>query len=292
MNPLSHRRQRRTAALAACLPLAIIATGGCGVGEGTGSVRGTLISDPQTLLCNISADYDMKPDFFTAQPIDADPIVAPSFPANQLIVRLQQSGARVEDADALLFWIFDSAAVARCLRGASPGGVPEWDPLVCDRSPAVLGPNGEGRLYVGMTTEAVRSFFILNDTCPNRFVSANALGLCDNGSCPDVTLCPGRGSWISFSRFGKIPTNPETRIEDGRNNDGRRAFAIGDNEHITANIDPTGVMPSFHVELCDAATVLSKLQNLQPVRTPRFRGTLEGYFDFTFERGQAGQPFP
>ena len=266
----------------------LLTSSSCVVGDGSGRVYGH-VSVPQCKFgpaqgLSLADPYDLRADFFAGQPIDADLVAAPGFPANQMIVRVQHSGARVEDADALMFWIFDSAKVARCLRGASPSGIPEWDPNVCDRSPAALGPNGEGRLYVGMTQETVSSFFILNRSCPRAYISADALGVCSDGSCPDVALCPGRGSWISFSHFGNPPSDRSKAIDPG--------FKVGNGERISSRLDATGSTPSFHVELCDVATVGAKLDNVLPVPTPRIVGTLEGTFDFVLERGQAGQPFP
>lgn len=265
----------------------IMAAVSCGVGEGTGRVVGNLAVtqcrfDPPRGL-TATEPYDLRVDFFVGQPIDADRS-APGFPQNQMVIRLQHSGARVEDADVLLLWVADSAAVARCIRGASPGGVPEWDPVFCDRSAASLGPNGEGRMLVGMTSEIVSASFALSASCPGALVSANALGRCDDGSCPDVTLCPGRGSWITFTHFGNVSMDTSRPIGAG--------FRVNDHERISARLDPAGQTPSFHLELCDRGTVISKLRNILPIPKPNIVGTLEGFFDFKLERGQAGQPFP
>jgi hypothetical protein len=120
---------------------------------------------------------------------------------------------------------------------------------------------------VGLTYEAVSSFFVLNESCPSALVSANALGLCDDGSCPDVALCPGRGSWITFSRFGTIPTDPAKTVPPG--------FRVNQTEAITVS--------AFHLELCDGATVDSKLDNVLPIVEPNITGTLDGHFDFDLE---------
>jgi hypothetical protein len=283
-------RELRSLLAFACLA-GFVATGSCAVGDGNGKVSGTLnvpactfnSIGPNSLAKTIGSannDFNLESDFFVGAPVDADPLTAPGFPANQMIIRVQHSGARLESANALVFWIFDSAEVARCLYG---NGTADWNHDVCDRSASVLGPGGEGRLFIGMTSETVRSFFVLNDTCPHAFISANALGTCADGSCPDVTLCPGRGSWISFSQYGD-PPDDSSKIKAG--------FGVNYGEHIAANVDPQGMTPSFHVELCDKATVDGKLDNILPVPKPRIVGTLEGWFDFTLERGEAAQPFP
>lgn len=268
---------RRVSAAAARLTLCGSAVVGCAVGQGTGQVSGTLQVDrcrsgSGGTYIPISGAWDLQADFFVGQPIDADLITAPTFPANQMIIRVQHSGNRIESANSLLFFLRDSAAVARCVHGA-----PGWDPALCDRSAGALGPGMEGRLLVGMTSETARGFFALNDTCPNALVSADALGVaCENDSCPDLALCPGRGSWIIFADYGNVPADPTVAIPDGfRVNDGERMRAL-----------------SFHLELCDAGTVLDTLDHILPVPKPNIVGTLEGNFDFKLERGQAGQPFP
>lgn len=252
-------------------------TVGCAVGDGTGRVTGTI----EATQCEfgdssggLSGPFDLEADFFAAVPIDADSILGPAFPANQMIIRVQHSGARLENANALMFWIFDSAKVARCLRGESPGGVQEWDDSYCDRSDAARPP----RLLIGMTREMVSAFFVLNARCPIAFLSANALGVCaaPDSNCPDVAICPGRGSWITFANFGDIESDKNKAIDAG--------YKVNDGKRIAA--------PAFHVELCDAATVNDAINRLVPLTKPRIMGTLEGFFDFKLERGQAGQPFP
>jgi hypothetical protein len=251
---------------------------GCAVGQGTGTVKGTLDVNQCTFDSSANptpltvADFDLHADFFAGQPIDADPILEPRFPANQMIIRVQHSGKRLESANALVFLIQDSAAVARCMHGA-----PGWDPALCDRSAAALGPGDLGRVFIGMTSETVRSFFVLNEACPKGLVSADALGTaCEDNSCPDVALCPGRGSWITFADYGNVPADPAAAISFG--------FKVNDGERMRAQ--------AFHVEMCDAATVLAKLDHVLPVPKPNVVGTLDGSFDFNLERGQAGQPFP
>jgi hypothetical protein len=253
--------------------LAGLAPAACSVGVGSGDVTGSL----QVPACTFQPDstpvplqkadpFNLRPTFFVGEPIDADPINAPRFPANQMIIRVQPSPKRIEDADVLLFWVFDSAAAARCVRGGMPGGVPEWDAATCDRS------SGEGRLLIGMTSEKVSAFFALNQTCSKAEVSANALGNCADGSCPDVALCPGRGSWIAFKQFGNIPDDDSKPIPAG--------FKVNNGETIEAS--------AFHLELCDTATVAAKLDFVLPVPTPNITGVLEGNFLFELQRGQGG----
>jgi hypothetical protein len=255
----------------------------CSIGSGTGTVTGSL----QVSACTFDSSgnplpfaygnpYNMKPGFFVGEPFDSNPITAPGFPANQMIIRVQPGGTRLEFSDSLVLWVLDSAQAARCMRGAMVDGTP--DPAVCDRSPASLGPNGEGRLLIGMTSEMAFGSFVLNASCPNAYLSADALGACNDGtsSCPDVSLCPGHGSWVSFSHFGNLPGDPTQVIPS--------SFKVNDGERIAAS--------AFHLELCDVATVQARLLNMVPDPKPVITGTLDGSFDFELQRGQAGQAFP
>jgi hypothetical protein len=261
-------------AAVALLPLAACAK----VGVGSGTVVGRvdvpactfdLKNEGAPMPYRYGNPFDFKPTFFVGEPIDADPNNGPRFPANQLVIRVQPEALRKEDADALVIWVFDSAAVARCVRGAMPGGVPEWDPVVCDRSQSM--PTEPGRMLVGMTSEKVSAFFALNHSCPQGFVSANALGSCTDGSCPDVSLCPGRGSWVTFSEFGSVPSksDPSQPISP--------RFRVNDTETIAVS--------AFHLELCDGATVLAKLDGVLPIPQPNITATLEGDFQFVLVRG-------
>lgn len=258
----------------AATALALVPAVACSVGVGSGDVTGTLnvleCTFPEGNPAPLDAKFKFSPTFFVGQPVDADPRTAPRFPANQMLIRLQPVPQRIEDADALVFWVLDSAAVARCMRGAMPGGVPEWDPEVCDRS------TGEGRMLVGMTSEKVSSFITLNHTCSKAQVLANALGACTDGSCPERALCPGRGSWVTFSDFGDVPDDESKPIAAG--------YKVSDNQYIGAK--------AFHLELCDTATVTAKLDNMLPIPKPNITGVLEGNFQFKLVRGQGAQPFP
>jgi hypothetical protein len=251
--------------IAACV--ACVAGVACSdLGVGTGTVTG-VVSVPECTFKNgppmpypHGDPFDLKPTYFVGEPIEADPVNGPRFPANQMVIRVQPDSLRKEDADILIVWVSDSAAVARCIRGDMPGGAPEWDPLLCDRTGAAA--DGPGRMFVGMTGEKVRAFLAFNHSCPQAFVSADALGACTDG-CPDVSLCPGRDSWITFSHFGNIP-QAGVAIPPG--------FRVNDNETIEAS--------DFHLELCDGATVRAKLDYILPIPKPNIVATLNGNFRF------------
>jgi hypothetical protein len=124
-------------------------------------------------------------------------------------------------------------------------------------------------MLIGTQGELVTSHFVLRDTCPSAGFTAEALGACDKGTtCPDATICPGRGSWISFSSFGGLPdaSDPRTLSPD---------FKI--------NIGDTIAASAFHIELCDESTIEAAETNTVPVPPPAIRGTLDGSFSFDLE---------
>jgi len=204
---------------------------------------------------------------FIAEPFDSTSI---RYPANQLNIRMQSISGGWEFADAIFFWVYDSWEVARCARGRmNEDGTPDWNTKECDRSPAVLGPAGEGRMRIGTEGELVTSHLVLQTLCPGASLSATGLGDCAGGTCPDLTVCPGRGSWISFSRFGTFPVDRTTEIK--RTDD----FKVKKGDPVEAS--------AFHVELCDSDTVDAIQDRTLPVPVPRIIGTLEGHFSFAMQ---------
>jgi hypothetical protein len=248
----------------------------CSVKNGTGELHGSLnvpgcsFSNgiPQPL--KYTPPYSQNLEFFAGVPFDS---TTPRFPANQVSLRMQPSSTRLEFADALKFWVRNSYEVGRCIRGrVNPDGTPDWDLALCDRS--VLGPSGEGRLFVGTEDETVTSAFVLFYTCPQALPSAVALGSCAGGSCPDVAVCPGRGSWIAFSEFGSaLPPGNLPPPKDELRSD----FKIQNGEPIEAS--------AFHIELCDHGTVDAVLNREFPIPTPAITGMLDGSFRFALQPG-------
>jgi len=278
------RRCRVWSASAALLVAA--AASGCGIGHGSGKVSGSLHVDMCKWKDDKLVDFDPQPDyrwdatFIVGEPIDSPD---PAFYPNTLLIRVQHSSKRLELADVLAFYLIDLYEVGRCLRGRTDPatGQPDWNQAVCDRT----GP--EPRVLIGTEAEVIRSYLLLNETCtgamlPNQLtvpINAQALGLCDLATCPTVTLCPGRGSWITFSRLGSLSNDLSAPLD--------RNFKVNFDEQIVAS--------DFHVELCDARTVVTtRLTDvlMMPVPTPLILGSLSGMFEFDLERGQAGQAFP
>lgn len=249
----------------------------CSSENGTGSLMGTL-DVPACDFNHVNDTFiprslaEVAPDLLTAktnwnyfvgQPFDAP---GPKFPAdhpqNQIILRMQNRSGGWDAANTLFFWVLDSYEVGRCLRGLTPSnGIPDWDQAACDRS------TGEGRMLIGTQGELVTSHFALQDSCPSAGLVGQALGTCDQGGCPDLAVCPGRGSWISFSLFGALPDEKTALLSPD--------FKVNLGDHIAAS--------AFHVELCDQNTVQAVETNLIPVPVPAIRGTLDGSFSFKLE---------
>ena len=128
-----------TAALISVAALAASA-GGCGIGEGSGSAQGPLwILGCRRWQADYGTpdkpdDFDLKPTFFAGEPIED---IAGMPPSNRLIIRMQRNGNAMEINDTLYFDIRNSAQVARCIRGRTVNGVPDWD-----TSSGMLAPDG------------------------------------------------------------------------------------------------------------------------------------------------------
>lgn len=127
---------------------------GCGLGDGTGSVAGTLFlrgctHDYDYGAAGAPAPYDMKPTYFVADPINALASSEPLHPINKLTLRVQPSGNRAEEADLLFVDVADDAQVASSLGTATA---------------------------VGATTN-VRATLSLNQTCPSAETGAELDGM-------------------------------------------------------------------------------------------------------------------
>jgi hypothetical protein len=113
---------------------------GCDVGEGVGSLAGTLFVDPcttESTLGTLAAPvaFNLKPTYFVADPVND---LTGLHPKNKVSIRVQSTGDRVEEADALLVGISNVGEAA-----------------------AQLGQT----LTVGANTN-VRASLALNRTCP------------------------------------------------------------------------------------------------------------------------------
>jgi len=295
------------------LVAAVVATTGCTVGGGSGSAKGSLWvtgcdGDTNYGMPPVGAAYDLQPTFFAGEPIED--VATGSVHKNRLILRMQSTGLAIQYNDTLYFDIENSYEVARCVRGRTVGGQPDWrteeplynqTPIVwCDWSAsaftdggAVDGginpgqPDAATSLDGGMSTMAqfpriritpdtdLRSSLALLSTCPNANVSA------DGSAIPPVppSVTPGDVSWIEFQDFGSAEQSdlaPEMRSALDTN------FVINYGGRLRAN---------FHLVLQDAQ-VITAVETNQSAPPALVGGTLDGYFDFTLERGRAAQVFP
>lgn len=115
----------------ACASLLLIAVGGvvagCGLGDGTGRLDGTLY----VRGCSQSNDYgslaaptgySLAPTWFSADPIDSPPYEERLHPVNRIEIRVQTRGTRQEQADVLYVNVADEAPVAAALNQPLPLG--------------------------------------------------------------------------------------------------------------------------------------------------------------------------
>lgn len=251
-----------------CWLAGLLVSASCAVENGDGTLQGTVnvpactFPGGQARPLSTTGTFDEHWRFFRGEPFDS---TTPRYPANQINIRMQRTSARWEFADAITFWVLDSYEAARCMRHrVNADGTNDWNPAYCDGAMASLGPMGEGRMLVGTEGEKVRSHLFLPDSCPDAPVSADALGSCAGGSCPPVTVCPGRNSWIAFSQFGSPPADLTQPVFPG--------FKVNNGESIRAS--------AFHVELCDEATVDAQQALMVPLPGPAITGILDGAFSF------------
>jgi hypothetical protein len=289
---------------AAASVAAAVFMGGCTVGEGTGSATGTL----RDVGCNASNSlmtaqpYTLLPQFFAGEPIeDVCPLMGGcSGPrTNRLIIRMQHTGNGVEVNDTLYFDVHDSYKVAQCVRGQTIGGVPNWDlrnitaadgspiPGVpwCDWNVATFdGGQADAGTDAGNLDGGARPPFVMTamrariNLSTQDYVQASLAPLysCVEARSVAVAL---PGSWIEFQDFGlaaqpAVPPDQRQTVGDD--------FDVAFGQHLSA---------TFHLILGDQAVEYAIKTNAF-VPDPQIGGTLDGFFDFTLDRGRAAQAFP
>ena len=260
--------------------LAAVSAGGCTVGSGTGSAIGPL----WILGCQDGHDYgteadpntfNLEPTFFAGEPIEG---ISDGIPANRLIIRMERTGNEIQISDTLFFDVIDSGMIARCLRGRTVAGVPDWDTTTGTADPSVMppwceqmaGPMGETRIHLlpfGPVRSALTPFATCQSTMhPPAVVSITGVAM---------------DGWIDFSDFGDAE-QPDRASED-RDPVGTD-FKVNYGAPLRAN---------FHVVLTDDRYEQAIHDNMIAVPpAPRIGGTLDGNFDFDLERGRSAQTFP
>jgi hypothetical protein len=297
--------------IAAALGVLAAFAGGCTVGSGSGAASGPIYvlgcfpngGDYSVTVDGGSAGplavprfFDLQPTFFAGEPTEHIGDVV-SQPANLLTIRMQRNGNRIEINDTLYFDILNSYEVARCVRGRTVNGVPDWDTRMttnvhgevmtstpwCDWSGnAEIGDGGASdggdagagvdagnggiggdHAVIHLTTEdMVHSSLSLLFTCHQADLTAVAV---------DGTL--------EFQDFGSAaqPDVPSEMREMVPSN-----FKINFGDRLRAR---------FRVVLQDQR-IWGAIKQMLPMPAPSIGGELSGYFDFDLERGRAAQPFP
>lgn len=285
----------RAAALIVGVAAGGLSVGGCTVGGGSGAADGTLFEigcthAPLTADGGVNAPvpYSLKPVFFAGSPIED--LSTSSMHMNQLEIRMQNNGLAIQYADDLFFDILNSYEVARCVRGQTKNGQPQWNVtetlpdgsavLWCDWSDTVGGSDGGvaadagAPLDGGMSVMASAPRIHLTPYTDVRasFVTYSTCGV------TDITAVAADG-WIQFQNFGSAEQGGPTEDRGAIPTD----FVIQYSDRLRA---------TFHVVLTDSAIIAAKQENRPPPQEARMGGTLDGYFDFNLERGRAAQPFP
>lgn len=270
----------------ACAGTALL--GGCTVGSGSGEAHGAIFAlgcDGHDFGASTAPKaYELDPRFFAGEPIE-DIRRSTERPMHRLVIHVQRDGSRIEHNDSLVIDVADSYEVARCVRGQTSGGVPQYDTSVCSWA------TGRPRLLVGRR-EFVRASFSPLRTCGQTFRNyANAVAVAISrpfdptvagGVTPGAPTPPPEQwpSFIELTSFGgaeqpdldpeqRTPISPKFKVE------------FGTRINVTA----------FRLQL-DDERVWTASERFEPIPTPEVGGVLEGFIDFDLERGRAAQTFP
>jgi hypothetical protein len=275
-------RRARSLAIGAAAAAAAAAAGGCTVGAGAGSATGDLFvidcnpndSNPNLGSAQSPVAFDLSPTFFAGDPVEAPVSGLP----NQLNIRMQRNGNRIEISDTLFFDVTNAFEVARCLRGRTVNGQPDWftgtltnndgSPTTipwCDPTAATGVDGGPGLPRINLSTQDfVKSAFVPLFTCNLARVTG------------DATI----GSWIDFQDFGSAA---EPNVPPEMRGQVTIDFKVNFGERLRAH---------FHVELEDDRIVTAAMNRVMTPTTSYVGGALDGYFDFILDRGRVAQPFP
>jgi len=256
---------------------ALSAAGCTPVGDGTGAAQGLLWlhgCDEGNDVGTIDAPevFDLQPTFFVGEPIGD---ISGGPPQNRLIIRIQRNGNAIQINDTLYVDIPNSFEVARCLRGRTVAGVPDWDtgtgsidPMITPSWCDPAGPAGVPRIH-------------LFPFAPVR-MSLTPLGTCHQTAVgPTVVAITGvaKDGWIDFLDFGfPVQTDVAPELRDEVNN----KFQVAYDDRLHAN---------FQAVLEDDR-VVTAMYSLRLPPPPNIGGTLDGFFDFYLRRGRSGQTFP
>jgi hypothetical protein len=294
----------------------LAAFGGCSVGQGSGAADGSLFVVACNNMANFGmpmaggpgymiapAGYSLHPTFFAGTPIED--LVQGQGAMNQLEMRMASSGLLQMYTDGLEFDVINSFEVARCLRGRTVNGQPDY--LVYEPLPLTLAtaanptPTTLWCDWTGMAFSDGGAPDAAMPGAPDAGVSLDG-GVSTMAAAPRIHLTPytdvhasmwlyktcpdgnaagaGVDGWIEFQSFGAAEQSdrpPDQRDPILSN------FVINFGDRLRA---------SFHVVIGDPRYVTAVETGSAPPTAPLIGGTLDGYFDFDLARGRAGQPFP
>ena len=269
--------------------LTLVAAGGCTVGSGSGEASGPL----WIVGCQQGADYgspppgeprpfDLNPTFFAGEPIE-DITDGPHI--NRLIIRMQRNGNGVEINDTLYFDIPDSGKVARCIRGRTVGGVPDYDATSTGTLPPTdpLDPSMQYGPWCDWSAGGMYPRINVLPDGPVRIAFA-PLHTCGSRSRPPAfvnVIGDAFRGWIEFEYFGGAQ-QPEVPPEERTPFDADFKVAFG--QRLAA---------TFHIEeILDHRVIIAIREDDVLPQASRIGGSLDGYFDFNLERGRAAQTLP
>lgn len=295
---------------------ALAAVCGCSVGQGSGSADGGLFVVSCNNMANFGipidggtgymvapAPYSLDPKFFVGAP-DED-LIQGQGAMNQLSIRMASSGLLEMYTDFLEFDVTYSYEVARCIRGRTVGGQPDYlvyaplpltfataanptpTTLWCDWTGMAFSdggtpdaalpgaPDAGASLDGGMSTMAAAPRIHLTPYT-DLIGSIGLFQTCPNGNQAGTVM----DGWIQFSSFGgaeqdNVPPDQRTQVPFN--------FVINYGDRLRA---------TFHVVIGDTRYVTAVRSGTTPPTAPNIGGTLDGYFDFNLARGRSAQPFP
>ena len=310
-------RGGRIGAGAMALFALLAGAGACTVGDGAGSAIGPLFEigdchypesrdgdDHSIGSPTMPEQFTLAPTFFAGEPIDD---ITPGPKANRLLIRMQRWGTSIDVNDTLYIDVQNSFEVARCIRGRTVNGVPDWDARGgwCDWSgglPATDGGTGDGAVTdaaggvdadvdgavdagapaggdAGPAPAAMRARIHVGSEELVRG-SLALLFSCHPSEGPVNLVGVGVDGWVEFIDFGDV-TKQADRPSDQRDPIDQ-SFKADFGNRLRAN---------FHLVLGDER-VVTAIKLRDPIPDPLIGGQLDGFFDFFLERGRAAQPFP
>jgi hypothetical protein len=304
---------KRLALLASAAALAPL---GCAVGSGSGSAAGSLFvyscrdtsafgaTDPANPLVVAPIPYNLSPTYFAGLPLD-DLMQGPAA-MNAMEFRMQSTGLVQMYTDTLEFDVLNSFEVARCVRGRTVNGQPDYlvyqplpltlatsgnpNPMTlwCDWSGMAFSPDGgapdaalPGVPDAGTTLDGGMS---MTASSPRIHITPYTdihASLSLGQTCPRAIVAGmGMDGWIQFQSFGTAG-QPDRAPAD--RDPIQPSFVINYGDRIRASFDVVMGDPQVANAISNGTT--------PPIR-PVIGGELSGYIDFDLARGRSGQPFP